>query len=65
MNQNRYFNNNGMGGAGVFGMPGTGGVGRPGGVGQFGTPGLGGAGGGYNTPTVPSARTTGQGMGRI
>jgi hypothetical protein len=48
MNQGRYFNNGGMGGAGVFGMPGTGGYGRPGGVGQFGTPGLGGAAGGGN-----------------
>ena len=38
MNQGRYFNNSGQGSAGVFGMPGTGGFGRPGGVGQFGTP---------------------------
>jgi hypothetical protein len=65
MNQSRYFNNNGMGGAGVFGMPGTGGLGRPGGVGQFGTPGLGGAApGGFGAPAVRGA-ATGQGMGRI
>jgi hypothetical protein len=44
MNQARYFNNASIGGGGTFGMPGTGGFGRPGGVGQFGTPGLGGAG---------------------
>jgi hypothetical protein len=58
MNQGHYFGNSGMGGAGVFGMPGTGGFGRPGGVGQFGTPGLGGAAGGNNgyVRPVPSAR---------
>jgi hypothetical protein len=65
MNQGRFFGNSGMGGGGVFGMPGTGGLGRPGGVGQFGTPGLGGAApGGYNA-APPSARGVGQGMGRI
>jgi hypothetical protein len=64
MNQSRYFNNNGMGGAGVFGMPGMGGFGRPGGVGQYGTPGLGGAAGpGYNAP--PTRGGIGQGMGRL
>jgi len=67
MNQGRMFNNAGMGGSGVFGMPGTGGMGRPGGVGQFGTPGLGGAAGGstgYFGPP-PSARGAGAGRGRI
>ena len=65
MNQGRYFGNNGMGGGGVFGMPGTGGFGRPGGVGQFGTPGLGGAApGGYGAPAVRGAATA-QNMGRI
>ena len=67
MNQGHFFNNNGMGGgAGVTGMPGTGGFGRPGGVGQFGTPGLGGAapGGNYSAPTARGAGA-GQGMGRI
>ena len=65
MNQGHYFNNTGMGGAGVFGMPGIGGSGRPGGVQQFGTPGLGGATpGGYGAPAVRGAATA-QGMGRI
>jgi hypothetical protein len=65
MNYNRFFNNNSSGapGAGVFGMPGTGGYGRPGGVGAFGTPGLGGAAGtgGYSRPTSPG--TSGRGAG--
>lgn len=53
MNHTRFFNNAGMG-AGAFGMPGTGGFGRPGGVSQFGTPGLGGvnAGVGMTNPAV-------------
>ena len=65
MNQGRFFNNNGQGGAGVFGMPGIGGYGVPGGVGRFGTPGLGGAAGpGQNIPALPGVRG-GQGLGRI
>jgi hypothetical protein len=66
MNYGRYFSNTSSGapGAGVFGMPGTGGFARPGGVGAFGTPGLGGAnaGGGYANPAAYSRPSPG-GMG--
>jgi hypothetical protein len=68
MNYGRYFNNAGMGtGAGAFGLPGTGGFGRPGGVGQFGTPGLGGvnAGGGMTNPSAAFANPAGDYRGGI
>jgi hypothetical protein len=64
MNYGHYFNNTSSGnqGSGAFGLPGTGGFGRPGGVGQFGTPGLGGATAGMG---IPNPAAFGQGIGGL